>query len=66
MTVAEKQSLIDEGMKSYNILFEEFNNHGTTVLIATHDLGLISRMKYRSLTLKDGRMSEDPLAEATL
>ncbi|MBB1301129.1 cell division ATP-binding protein FtsE [Pseudoalteromonas sp. SR44-5] len=47
-------------------LFEEFNNHGTTVLIATHDLGLISRMKYRSLTLKDGRMSEDPLAEATL
>ena len=47
-------------------LFEEFNNHGTTVLIATHDLGLISRMKYRSLTLKDGRMSQDPLAEATL
>ncbi|NMM41526.1 cell division ATP-binding protein FtsE [Pseudoalteromonas arctica] len=47
-------------------LFEEFNNHGTTVLIATHDLGLISRMRYRSLTLKDGRMSQDPLAEATL
>lgn len=47
-------------------LFEEFNNHGTTVLIATHDLGLISRMKYRSLTLKDGRTSQDPLAEATL
>ena len=47
-------------------LFEDFNKHGTTVLIATHDLGLISRMKYRSLTLKDGRMSQDPLAEATL
>jgi len=47
-------------------LFEEFNNHGTTVLIATHDIGLISRMRYRSLTLSDGRMSEDPLAEAAL
>ncbi|WP_350669716.1 AAA family ATPase, partial [Pseudoalteromonas sp. 43-MNA-CIBAN-0464] len=44
-------------------LFEDFNKHGTTVLIATHDLGLVSRMKYRSLTLHDGRMSQDPLAE---
>ena len=47
-------------------LFEDFNKHGTTVLIATHDLGLVSRLKYRSLTLKDGRMLEDPLAEGTL
>ena len=47
-------------------LFEDFNNHGTTVLIATHDIGLIARMRYRSLTLKDGRMIEDPLAEGTL
>jgi cell division transport system ATP-binding protein len=42
-------------------LFEEFNHHGTSVLIATHDLGLIARMKYRSLTLKGGRMLGDPL-----
>lgn len=47
-------------------LFEDFNKHGTTVLIATHDLGLVSRMKYRSLTLHDGRMSQDPLAEGGL
>ncbi|MDC9523546.1 cell division ATP-binding protein FtsE, partial [Pseudoalteromonas sp. Angola-31] len=47
-------------------LFEDFNKHGTTVLIATHDLGLVSRMKYRSLTLHDGRMSQDPLAEVVL
>lgn len=47
-------------------LFEEFNKHGATVLIATHDLGLVSRMKYRSLTLKDGRMSQDPLVEGML
>ncbi|WP_298776078.1 cell division ATP-binding protein FtsE [uncultured Shewanella sp.] len=37
-------------------LFETFNNAGTTVLIATHDLGLIARMKYRTLTLKQGKM----------
>ncbi|GAA62195.1 cell division transport system ATP-binding protein [Pseudoalteromonas sp. BSi20652] len=47
-------------------LFEDFNKHGTTVLIATHDLGLVARMKYRSLTLKDGRMLQDPLAEGAL
>ena len=47
-------------------LFEDFNRHGTAVLIATHDLGLIARMKYRSLTLSHGRMSQDPLVEDTL
>ncbi len=44
-------------------LFEEFNRHGTSVLIATHDLGLIARMKYRSLTLKSGRLINDPLLQ---
>jgi cell division transport system ATP-binding protein len=44
-------------------LFEDFNRHGTAVLIATHDLGLIARMKYRSLTLNHGRLIQDPLAE---
>ena len=37
-------------------LFETFNDAGTSVLIATHDLGLIARMKYRTFTLKQGRM----------
>lgn len=37
-------------------LFETFNRAGTSVLIATHDLGLIARMRYRTLTLKDGSM----------
>ncbi|MBV7316320.1 cell division ATP-binding protein FtsE [Shewanella sp. NIFS-20-20] len=37
-------------------LFETFNAAGTSVLIATHDLGLIARMKYRTLTLKQGQM----------
>ncbi|SHI01534.1 cell division ATP-binding protein FtsE [Ferrimonas marina] len=44
-------------------LFETFNSAGTTVLIATHDLGLIARMRYRTLTLKQGRMiSADEVA----
>ena len=47
-------------------LFEEFNQHGTSVLIATHDLGLIARMRYRSLTLNQGKLMQDPLAEGML
>jgi len=47
-------------------LFEDFNRHGTAVLIATHDLGLIARMKYRSLTLDHGRLITDPLAQGGL
>lgn len=37
-------------------LFETFHDSGTAVLIATHDLGLIARMKYRTLTLKQGHV----------
>jgi len=44
-------------------LFEEFNDAGVTVLIATHDLGLIARMKYRTLTLKEGMMINDGLVD---
>ncbi|GLX78456.1 cell division ATP-binding protein FtsE [Thalassotalea insulae] len=44
-------------------LFEEFNDVGVAVLIATHDLGLIARLKYRTLTLKQGAMINDGLFE---
>ena len=44
-------------------LFEEFNAVGTCVLIATHDLGLIARMKYRTLTLKQGTMITDGIVD---
>jgi cell division transport system ATP-binding protein len=37
-------------------LFEEFNQVGVTVLIASHDLGLISRLHHRIITLRDGRL----------
>lgn len=43
-------------------VFEDFNRMGVSVLIATHDLGLIARMRYRTLTLKKGRMINDGLA----
>ncbi|GAB6041009.1 cell division ATP-binding protein FtsE [Endothiovibrio diazotrophicus] len=47
-------------------LFEEFNRVGMTLLIASHDLALISSLKHRILTLHDGRMiagGDDPEAE---
>ncbi|GAA5136171.1 cell division ATP-binding protein FtsE [Thalassotalea piscium] len=44
-------------------LFEEFNDMGVAVLIATHDLGLIARLRYRTLTLKQGSMINDGLIE---
>ena len=37
-------------------LFAEFNRVGTTVMIASHDLGLIARMPYRVLTLREGAL----------
>ena len=37
-------------------LFEQFNQVGVTVLIASHDLALISRMQHRILTLRKGRL----------
>jgi cell division transport system ATP-binding protein len=46
-------------------LFEEFNRAGVAVLIATHDLGLIARMRYRTLTLQKGRMITDGLGDPT-
>lgn len=46
-------------------LFEDFNQAGVSVFIATHDLGLIARMKYRTLTLKNGQMITDGLNDET-
>lgn len=40
-------------------LFEAFNNIGTTVLIATHDLELIKHLPHRLLTLHQGRLVAD-------
>ena len=40
-------------------LFKEFNQTGTTVLIASHDLELINQMQCRNLVLKEGVLIED-------
>ena len=40
-------------------LFEDFNQVGTSVLIASHDLALISRLRHRIITLDQGRLVND-------
>ncbi|GAB4292719.1 MAG: cell division ATP-binding protein FtsE [Methylophaga sp.] len=38
-------------------LFEQFNQVGVTVFIATHDLELVNRMQHRQITLHQGRLA---------
>jgi len=38
-------------------LFEAFNQVGVTVLVATHDLPLISQLRHRIITLTSGRLA---------
>jgi len=40
-------------------LFEQFNQVGVSLLIASHDLSLIARMHYRTLVMKEGRLVQD-------
>lgn len=40
-------------------LFRQFNQVGVTMLIATHDLGLVDYFGCRTLTLRAGRLVED-------
>ncbi len=40
-------------------LFEDFNRIGTTVMIASHDLALIARLRHRILRLREGRLIGD-------
>lgn len=37
-------------------IFEQFNQVGVSILIATHDLALIAGMKHRIVMLRDGRI----------
>lgn len=37
-------------------LFEQFNQVGVTVLIASHDLSLIARLPYKMMTIRQGQM----------
>ena len=40
-------------------VFEDINRLGTTVLIASHDLALVKRMRKRVLVLEHGRLTDD-------
>ena len=40
-------------------LFQQFNQVGVSLLVASHDLSLIARMKYRTITLNDGSLVSD-------
>ena len=40
-------------------LFQDFSDVGVTVLVATHDIALISQLPYRVLTLKAGKLLND-------
>lgn len=40
-------------------LFERFHHVGVTLIIATHDLGLIQSMHHRTFTLDEGRVVND-------
>ena len=42
-------------------LFQDFSDVGVTVLVATHDIALISQLPYRTLTLKDGKLINDSM-----
>lgn len=41
-------------------LFEQFSAVGVSVLIASHDLGLISKLQHRTLVLDHGRLRAEP------
>jgi cell division transport system ATP-binding protein len=47
-------------------LFEEFNQVGTTVLVASHDLDLIVPMGKRMISLKGGRLLADEPARGAM
>lgn len=44
-------------------LFEQFNQVGVSLLIASHDLSLIAKMHYRTLVMKEGRLVQDQIDE---
>ncbi|MGY4876909.1 cell division ATP-binding protein FtsE [Vreelandella aquamarina] len=44
-------------------LFEDFNRIGTTVMVASHDLALIARLRHRMLRLSEGRLIADERAQ---
>ena len=46
-------------------LFSTFNQVGMSIIIATHDLALVTAMPYRILTLRQGQLSDENTHERT-
>jgi len=46
-------------------IFEQFSQVGVTVLIASHDIDLITHLPYRVLTLQNARLSNDTAQQLT-
>ncbi len=46
-------------------LFEQFNQVGVSLLIASHDLSLIAQMHYRTLVMKEGQLVSDQIEATT-
>lgn len=40
-------------------LLEEINNHGTTIIMATHNSGIVNRVRHRVLAVENGRIARD-------
>ena len=56
---------LDEALSDELIdLFQDFNHHGVTVLIATHDLRQVRRLDRRVLQLAQGQLIYDSIAGA--
>ncbi|MEX2488336.1 MAG: cell division ATP-binding protein FtsE [Pseudomonadales bacterium] len=47
-------------------LFDQFNQVGVTVLVASHDLDLVQSMARRRFDLNEGRIEEVPVADTDL
>jgi cell division transport system ATP-binding protein len=52
-------NLDDEQAERLMQLLSELNRLGTTVVVATHNLGLVERHPAAALLLRDGRLSDD-------
>ncbi len=52
-------NLDDETAMQIVELLKRINEHGTTVLMATHDLNLVKQLGKRTLVLRDGKLVED-------
>lgn len=40
-------------------LLEEINNHGTTIIMATHNSEIVNRVRHRVLAVENGRIARD-------